>query len=186
MIKLSLKWTKDKDISKKHARHRWWWLGGYSSVWGQDDLPESLRPTQELDCRTPVYVAQLGASSHCIPDGYAYPTHMELNSFELMTKPSLKSSQENDEATGPAFKALKSGSWPGEASMSLELSRLKREAGKLSMKGLLYRYSKRSSGETVSQMVLPKEFREKVMRAMHDDLGHLGQERTDSFGQECL
>lgn len=56
---------------------------------------------------------------------------------------------------------------------------MKREAGKLSMKdGLLYRYSKRSSRETVGQMVLPKEFREMVMRAMQDDLGHLGQKTT--------
>lgn len=128
---------------------------------------------------TPVYVAQLGVSSHCVPDAYAYPTHIELKSLELMSKASLKTAQENDEAIGPAIKALKSGSWPGEATMSPELSRLKREAGKLSMKeGLLYHYSKRSSGDTVGQMVLPKEFREMVMRAVHDDLGHLGQERT--------
>ena len=131
------------------------------------------------DCSTPVYVAQLGASSHCVPDMYAFPTHMELKTLELMSKSSLKKAQENDEAIGPALKALKNGCWPEEANMSPELSRLKRESGKLSMKdGLLYRYSKRPSGEVVSQLVLPKEFREIVLRAMHDDLGHLGQERT--------
>lgn len=133
----------------------------------------------ETDCRTPVYVAQLGASSHCVPDVYACPTHMELKSLELLSKASLRSAQEKDEAIGPAIKALKSGCWPSEAGLSPEVTRLKREAGKLSMKdGLLYRYSKRSSGETVGQMVLPKEFREMVMRAMHDDIGHLGHERT--------
>uniref|UniRef100_A0A674P0H7 Gypsy retrotransposon integrase-like protein 1 n=1 Tax=Takifugu rubripes TaxID=31033 RepID=A0A674P0H7_TAKRU len=104
---------------------------------------------------------------------------MELKSLELLSKASLRSAQEKDEVTGPAIKALKTGCWPSEANLSPEVTRLKREARKLSMKdGLLYRYSKRSSGETVGQMVLPKEFREMVMRAMHDDLGHLGQERT--------
>lgn len=133
----------------------------------------------ETDRRTPVYVAQLGASSHCVSDVYACPTHMELKSLELLSNVSLKNAQEKDEAIGPAIKALKNGCWPSEASLSPEVTRLKREAGKLSMKdGLLYRYSKRSSGETVGQMVLPKEFREMVMKAMHDDLWHLGQERT--------
>lgn len=130
---------------------------------------------QEPDGSTPVYVAQLGASSHCVPDVYACPTHMELKSLELMSRASLKTA----EAIGPAIKALQSGCWPSEAGLSPEFIRLKREAGKLAMKErLLHRYSKRSSGETVSQLVLPKEFCEMVMRAMHDDFGHLGQERT--------
>lgn len=127
---------------------------------------------------TPVYVAQLGASSLCVPDLYAYPTHMGLGSLELMSKQSLRKAQEQDEAIGPAIQALKHGRWP-EASTNSELSRLKRETGKFSMKdGLLYRLSKRPSGEVVSQLVLPREFRQSVMQALHDDLGHLGQERT--------
>lgn len=133
---------------------------------------------QETDCKTPVYVAQLGASFHCIPEAYACPTHLELKSLEQMSRARLKTAQEQDEAIGPAIKALQHGNWP-DTSLNPELARLKREAGKLAMQdGLLYRYSKGSSGETVSQMVLPREFREIVMRAMHDDLGHLGQERT--------
>lgn len=44
--------------------------------------------------------------------------------------------------------------------------------------GLLYRHCKKPSGEVISQLLLPREFREMVMKAMHDDLGHLGQERT--------
>ncbi len=128
---------------------------------------------------TPVCVAQLGASPHCVPDLYAFPTHMELKSLELMSKLSLRKAQEEDEAIGPAIQAVKHGRWPEEGNVSPELSRLKREAGKLTMKdGLLYRYSKRPSGDVVSQLILPRNFREMVMQAMHDDLGHLGQERT--------
>lgn len=127
---------------------------------------------------TPVYAAQLGALSLCVPDLYTYPTHMELKSLELISKQSLRRAQEQDEAIGPAVQALKHGHWP-EVSTNFELSRFKRETGKLSMNdGLLYRISKRPSGEMVSQLVLPREFRKMVMQAMHDDLGHLGQERT--------
>ncbi len=135
-------------------------------------IPESARST-------PVGVAQLGASPHCVPDLYAFPTHMELKSLELMSKMSLRKAQEEDEAIGPAIQAIKSGHWPEKEDMSPELSRLKREAGKLSMKdGLLYRYTNRPSGDVVNQLILPREFREMVMQAMHDDVGHLGQERT--------
>uniref|UniRef100_A0A672FVG2 Gypsy retrotransposon integrase-like protein 1 n=1 Tax=Salarias fasciatus TaxID=181472 RepID=A0A672FVG2_SALFA len=133
----------------------------------------------EVPGGSPAYVAQLGASSHCVPDIYAFPQHLELKSLELMSKQDLKRAQANDEAIGPAIQAIKNGCWPEDGNISSELLRLKRETGKMSLKdGLLYRYSKRSSGEEVSQLVLPREFREMVMQAMHDDLGHLGQERT--------
>ncbi|KAL2092168.1 hypothetical protein ACEWY4_011966 [Coilia grayii] len=103
---------------------------------------------------------------------------MELKSLELMSRQNLQKAQEDDEAIGP-IQALKCGRWPEDGNISPELLRMKREIGKLSMKdGLLYRFSKRTSGEEISQLVLPRVFREVVIRAMHDDLGHLGQERT--------
>lgn len=99
---------------------------------------------------TPVYVTQLGASSHSVPDLYAYPTHMNLKSLEQMSRPSLKRAQEDDEVIEPAIQALKQGHWP-EASTNPDLLRLKRETGKLSLKdGLLYRISKKQSGEELT------------------------------------
>lgn len=44
--------------------------------------------------------------------------------------------------------------------------------------GLLHRLSKRPSGEVRTQLVLPSEFRDMVLKATYDDLGHLGIERT--------
>ncbi|XP_028254301.1 uncharacterized protein LOC114429891 [Parambassis ranga] len=127
----------------------------------------------------PIYAAQLGVSSQCVPELYACPTHLELRSLELLPRERLRKAQEDDESIGPAIQAIKSGHWADETTDNPELARLRREAGKLSVRnGLLYRFSKRPSGEEVSQLLLPSEFREMVMRAMHDDLGHLGQERT--------
>lgn len=103
---------------------------------------------------------------------------MDLKSLELMSRQHLRKAQKDDETIRPTFQALKDGRWP-EASRNTDLLRMKREVGKFSMKdGLLHRNSKKLTGEVVIQLVLPAELRERVMRAMHDDLGHLGQERT--------
>lgn len=56
---------------------------------------------------------------------------------------------------------------------------MKREMARLVLKdGLLHRSSKNPSGQSTYQMVLPAEFREEVLRSLHDDMGHLGVERT--------
>ncbi|KAI5615219.1 hypothetical protein C0J50_8776 [Silurus asotus] len=128
---------------------------------------------------SPVYVTQLGASPHCVPSLYAFPTHLELKSLELLSRQNLRRAQEEDDAIGPAMQAINHGTWPDDKDSNPELLRLKRETGKLSMKdGLLHRFSKRSLGDEVCQLLLPRKFREIVMRAMHDDLGHFEQERT--------
>ncbi|KAL6491410.1 hypothetical protein MHYP_G00017550 [Metynnis hypsauchen] len=119
---------------------------GVKTICRQVCVPEPVHST-------PAYVAQLGASSHCVPDLYAYPMHMNLKSLELMSKQSLKKAQEGDEAIGPAIQAVQHGQWPDDASKNPELLRLKREIGKLSMKdGLLHRYTKKPSGEMVTKL----------------------------------
>ncbi|KAI3375870.1 hypothetical protein L3Q82_003755 [Scortum barcoo] len=127
----------------------------------------------------PRYVDQLGASSDCVPDIYAFPTHLEFKSLRQMSKQELTEAQEGDASIQSAIQAVKLGKWPEENGSSPDCSRLKKEMGKLMMKdGLLHRLSKRPSGEEVTQLVLPSEFREVVLKATHDDLGHLGIERT--------
>nr|XP_057906640.1 uncharacterized protein LOC131104002 [Doryrhamphus excisus]XP_057906648.1 uncharacterized protein LOC131104002 [Doryrhamphus excisus] len=127
----------------------------------------------------PRYVDQLGASPDCVPDIYAFPTHLELKSLGQMSTQDLIKAQEEDAEISSALQAVKQGKWPEGNVSSPEQARLKKEMGRLMMKdGLLHRLSKRSSGEDVTQLVLPREFREVVLRASHDDLGHLGVERT--------
>lgn len=122
-------------------------------------------------------VDQLGASPKCVPDIYVFPTHLELKSLGQMSKQELVTAQKNDKVIGPAIQAVNHGNWPTDTSP--ELSCLKREIGKLIMKdNLLHRLSKCPSGEEVIQLVLPTEFRALVLKSLHDDLGHLGIERT--------
>ncbi|XP_038574937.1 uncharacterized protein LOC119902683 [Micropterus salmoides] len=143
---------------------------GVKSICQQVHIASSYKSDQRC-------VDQLGASPKCVPDIYAFPTHVELNSLGQMTKQELVMAQKNDAVIGPTIQAVNHGSWPTDTSP--ELSCMKRELGKLIMKdNLLHRLVKRPSGEEVSQLVLPSEFRAVVLKSLHDDLGHLGIERT--------
>lgn len=125
------------------------------------------------------YVDQLGASPDCVPNLYAFPMHLELKSMECMSTAELIRAQESDAVIGPAVHATMQQQWPKCAEKNSEFSLLKREADKLILKhGLLHRRSKRPTGEEFTQLVLPKEFRETVLRSLHDELGHLGIEKT--------
>ncbi|XP_053274167.1 uncharacterized protein LOC128436464 [Pleuronectes platessa] len=127
----------------------------------------------------PRYVDQLGVSPECVPDVFAFPIHLELKSLGQMSNQELIEAQEDDTAIRLAIQAVKNGKWPEENGSSPESFRLKKEMGKLMMKdGLLHRLSKRPSGKEQTQLVLPSGFRELVLKATHDDLGHLGIERT--------
>lgn len=84
--------------------------------------------------------------------------------------------QNEDLLVRQAITALKERKWPTKVT-DPELVVLKHEAGKLLVRdGLLQRVTKKLDREFF-QLVLPKKFREVVLRAMHDDLGHLGVER---------
>lgn len=96
----------------------------------------------------PRYVDQLGASSECVPDVFAFPTHLELKSLGQMSKQELMEAQQNDAAIQHAIQAVKNGKWPEEIESSPDNFRFKKEMGKLMMKdGLLHRLSKRPSGD---------------------------------------
>lgn len=43
--------------------------------------------------------------------------------------------------------------------------------------GILYR-KRQVGGETQCQLVLPERFRQMVLKSLHDDMGHLGMDRT--------
>lgn len=69
-------------------------------------------------------VDQTGASPECIPDIYAFPLTMELQSLEHVSKADVTKAQKEDPVIGPAVKAVQQNLWTGN---SPELSLLKRE-----------------------------------------------------------
>lgn len=125
------------------------------------------------------YVDLLGASPDCIPNLYAFPTCLELTPLERLTKQDIKNAQADDGIVGPTIQAVKRGKWPGDLEWNGKLSIMKREMSKLTLKdGILYRMRQRLSGENDLQLVLPSEFHSVVLRAVHDDFGHFGVDRT--------
>ncbi|XP_029968702.1 uncharacterized protein LOC115403829 [Salarias fasciatus] len=125
------------------------------------------------------YVDQLGAPPECIPNIYSFPMHMELEALRHVSNEELAQAQKEDPVIGPAFQAVQQHKWPEHTDNNPEFSQLKREKEKLILKaGLLYRQSTLPSEEKVNQLLLPAEYRDTVLRALHDDSGHLGIERV--------
>lgn len=135
-----------------------------------------LQVSENPECSTRC-VDQTGASPECIPDIYAFPLRMELQSLEHVSKADLVQAQKDDSVIGPAVQAVTLNQWSGT---SPELLLLKREKDKLTIlkDGLLYRITKCHSGGEIHQLVLPKIFHDVVLRSVHNDSGHLGIERT--------
>lgn len=128
---------------------------------------------------SPRYIDQLGALPECVPEVFAFPTHLNLLSLQQMSKADLKEAQQKDDIIQKVMEAVQQGNWPNDKEKNSELSLFKRERDRLVLKdGLLHRKSQKPSGGEITQLVLPVDFREAVLRSLHDDMGHLGVERT--------
>lgn len=124
---------------------------------------------------SPEYVEQLGATSDCISDVYAFPTHLQLNSLEQMSRQDLIAAQAQDPLMESTTHILKCGKWLNNP----EVLPMKRVTGKLIMiYELLHHVSTSRTGEKIHQLVLPAKFKALVLKSIHADLGHLGVERV--------
>ena len=63
--------------------------------------------------------------------------------------------------------------------LSIDAQKLWRQKSKLKLKrGVLYRQRQDSNGSIVLQLVLPKRYQSEALNSMHDQMGHMGRERT--------
>lgn len=130
---------------------------------------------------TPFRLAeQLCTPAEAIPTAYAFPTSLRGDQRQLLSREDIEAAQESDVVIKAVKQALNTNSWPSNLpEQAPELGLMKRESDRLVTKdGLLYRMKKGLSGVESHQLVLPQIYRHKVMKALHDDLGHLGVERT--------
>lgn len=122
-------------------------------------------------------IDQLGATPSALPDAYACFTHLQLSSLERLSQMDLAKAQDQDPVICLAKKAVKVGVWSSNSHPDLVL--LQRESPKLLIKdGLLQRKAARPAGHQTLQLVLPSQFRTQVLKALHDESGHLGVDRT--------
>ena len=141
----------------------------------QGDVKALCSQTYEPDV---CMAERLGVSAEGIPELYSFATHLNVGHLEQFTQEDLRRAQLKDSVLKVVREALNTGHWPSPTT-DADVSLLKRERVKLRLEdGLLYRVTTKASGKERRQLLLPKEFRMQVCRAMHDDMGHLGVERS--------
>lgn len=91
----------------------------------------------------------------------------------------LRRLQREDPVLNKVIKLVESDNLPADhAADSLEEQSILRDWKRLRLKsGILYR-TRECEGQTLSQLVLPEVLRPIVLKTLHDDMGHLGIERT--------
>ena len=138
-----------------------------------------LEHVQESEASFVRLADELGVPADGVPELYAFVTHLDLGRLEQFDRRDLREAQLEDGVLQVVRRALDTGQWPANTDLSdPDADFLKRERQKLKVEnGLMYRVTHRSIGE-LHQLLLPKKFKMQVIRALHDDMGHLGVERT--------
>uniref|UniRef100_A0A669EDN0 Gypsy retrotransposon integrase-like protein 1 n=2 Tax=Oreochromis niloticus TaxID=8128 RepID=A0A669EDN0_ORENI len=125
-------------------------------------------------------VESLALHADAVPDVYADDGTLGCSVIPTYSEVDLQQHQRSDPIIGYVVNMLENG---GEAdsnpnSGSVELKLMLKEWKRLELKnGLLYRT--RKSGEDVTfQLVVPHSLRSTILTCLHDNMGHMGLERT--------
>ncbi|CAL9702220.1 unnamed protein product [Knipowitschia caucasica] len=125
-------------------------------------------------------VESLSLSADAVPECYARETDNGLPVVPTLSKAQLREKQRADPVIREVIYQMESGEKvPPTAKHELpDLALLLRELNRLELQeDILYR--RRQEREQVSfQLVLPEELRSIVLTSLHDDMGHMGIERT--------
>ncbi|XP_049332090.1 uncharacterized protein LOC111196705 [Astyanax mexicanus] len=126
-------------------------------------------------------VGSLSTHPDSLPDAFVLGEHFEgFPVIPMITEVELQQKQRSDPVIREVISSFERGEVPTPSARREmpKLSLMCREWNRLQMKdGILYR--RRQLGQDVNfQLVLPEELREMVMKSLHDDMGHLGLERT--------
>lgn len=119
---------------------------------------------------------QLGLAPEVIPEAYACPLSLEMSGLHQWNKAEIQAAQRNDPVLGVVWRAIQDKlSQEDVKSKHPDVLLILREWSRLVMEeGLLYRATK-----TVSrQLILPQQYREMLLKSLHDEMGHLGVDRT--------
>lgn len=125
-------------------------------------------------------VESLTISAEAIPDIYASEELHGLPTIPALSQLEIKDKQRADSTIRQVIEQIEHGVIPPPTARKElpDLPVLLRELNRLEMHGgVLYR--KRQDGEQVTyQLVLPEDLRAPVIQSLHNDMGHLGIDRT--------
>ncbi|XP_048067043.1 uncharacterized protein LOC125280510 [Megalobrama amblycephala] len=114
-----------------------------------------------------------------LPQGFQEEYDHGLPVIPHLSEEDLAAQQRADPELKELLEYLESGEKPlGRTSQSPTMAMWMREWNKLEIKnGVLYR-KRMDQGRVLGQLVLPRDLRQMVLTSLHDDMGHLGLERT--------
>lgn len=105
-----------------------------------------------------------------------------LDDIKVSTGVDWEDLQSKDPVLKEVIRYVESGTPPSReqrAQMSAKKLKVFRDWKKLSLRdGILYRQRQSAEGAQTFQLVLPDTMKETVCRMLHNDMGHLGQDRT--------
>jgi len=139
----------------------------------------TVKQDQELS-PFPGYVESLAIHADAIPAVLEEDeSHDGIQTVPKYSESDLMKLQREDPGISKVISLVESGNLPADHTADSPEERLVlREWKRLQMKsGLLYR-TRECEGQTLFQLVLPDVLRPIVLRNLHDDMGHLGTERT--------
>ena len=126
------------------------------------------------------YVEALCCSTQAVDDG------IDPAGLPLKTPRDWRLAQQQDPGVGPliSFVTRKVKPKPHQIPQASDLVKLLRQFDKLFLqRGVLYRRTTHN-GESRQQLVLPKALRNLALQGLHDDVGHMGIDRTLSLVQD--
>lgn len=143
-------------------------------------MPEDV---MEGESDQAVLVYSLAMSSSAVPS--SYEEELGLSLIPHLSVQDLAEKQSADSTISQIISHLNSGEKPSATVRRElpELSLMMREWNcVVLLDGVLHR--KRQDGEVLTyQLVLPKEFKESVLRSLHDEMGHMGMDRTHDLAR---
>ncbi|RXN11607.1 Retrovirus-related Pol polyprotein from transposon 412 [Labeo rohita] len=125
-------------------------------------------------------VESLTITADAIPDFYLSEELLGLPTIPVLSQSELRDKQRADSTIRQVLEQIEHGQTPPPTARKElpDLPLLLRELNRLEIHNeVLYR--KRQDGDKVThQLVLPEELRAPVLKSLHNDMGHLGTERT--------
>lgn len=120
----------------------------------------------------------LAVHPDAVPDIYENEDMPGLPTLPTYTQQDLKQLQRSDPVIGVMIQCLERGDEANFVPNSQDLKLMFQQRKRLEMRdGLLYR-KYLSDGDATYQFVAPKSLRAAILKSLHDEMGHLGLERT--------
>ncbi|KAK7877074.1 hypothetical protein WMY93_032212 [Mugilogobius chulae] len=177
---------KELDLLRNFEEH--YFVNSNDSCCVPSDVVEAIcgaalvRAHNEVDSNQAniTLVESLAITADAVPVSYCDEVDHGLPVISSLSQSELMAEQRSDPSIGEVIHELESGdkSPPTLRKELPELPLLLREFNKLELiDGVLYR--RRQGEDQVShQLVLPEALRDQVLHSLHNDMGHLGVERT--------